>query len=322
MTVRFLKVICLLVVATSFSACQKVVLLQELEQRDASEIMVLLAKNGIKVDRQSVEKQQQTTWTLNISAADEQRARELLQDNNLPRQKELGLSGVCKETGLIPTPKMEKCRELLALKGEIINSLQTIPGVIDADVVINIPDKEDFPDENTAAPRPSASVVVQVDDSVQGSSALDEEKVKQFVASAITGLDIHDVAVIISHSGKGASPKGDSPKENLTFEDGKGIDPNEEVPVDGTNDESVEEEFVSVGGIEMKEESVNKFKLLISIILILFVVLSGSLIVVLLKLAQSRRGVGFAGRGSNPQLPEKVAVDHLVEEAGGQRPRG
>lgn len=299
-----------------FTACTEIVLLQDLEQRDANEIMVMLTRNGINVQRKVVEKQQTTTWMITVSSGDEMRARELLVANHLPRQRELGLSGVCKESGLIPTPKMEKCRELLALKGEIINSLESIPTVVDADVVINMPDKQDFPDENNPAPRPTASVVVQVDTPLGEAMAIDESKVQQFVANSVTGMDVRDVAVIITRS-SGARVLEDHPPEEST-----------NTPATVAEEEGEEEEgeeLSTVGGLLMDPDSAKKFKLMMVVGLVIVTVLSGTLIAVLLRMAKGRKigGVPAPVLDHKPALPEKVVMDNLVNEVGqaGRGPR-
>ncbi len=299
------------------TACTEIVLLQDLEQRDANEIMVMLARNGIEAKKKGVEKQQTTTWTITVLSGDETRARELLVANNLPRQRELGLSGVCKESGLIPTPKMEKCRELLALKGEIINSLESIPTVVDADVVLNMPDKQDFPDENNPAPRPTASVVIQVDTPLGETMVIDESKVQQFVANSVSGMDVRDVAVIITRSSGGGGTEN-QPDESIKT----AVTVGEE---DGEEGEELEEEFSTVGGLLMDPGSARKFKLIMVLGLVVVVALSGTLIAVLLKMARGRKTGGLPAMVNThqPALPDKAVMDNLVNEAGqaGRGPR-
>ena len=78
-------------VVTTFIACKdEVVLLQELDQRNTNEIMVVLSRNGIKARKQAIEKQQTVSWSVFVRGSDEPRAREILVDHNLPKQRELG----------------------------------------------------------------------------------------------------------------------------------------------------------------------------------------------------------------------------------------
>jgi len=310
------------------AACEKTALLEGLNQRDANEIMVLLNRNGIEVTQKHVEKQQESSTTLYVEKADENNARELLINAGLPRIKAMGLSEICKDTGLIPTPKMEKCREMLGLKGEIINSLQSIPGVITADVVINVPEKSDFPDPNQPQPRPSASVVLQVDTNNPATSSLDESKVQQFVANAVTGMDIRDVAVIIGRTAIGAMPINPATPNDTTQPANvdETVEDTQEA-TDETVDETVDEsETVSIGGLEMSSASSKKFKMILVGVLLLFMVMSAALIATLLRSVKSRkvtvsqRGglpVPHEGSGTSGALPEKVDMDALIQETGG-----
>lgn len=296
---------------------QQVPLLSGLDQKDANQIMVLLHKNGIQTKRTVVEKQQEMTWSISVSGRDEDHARELLVANHLPREKELGLKGVCKEAGLIPTPKTEKCRELLALKGEIINSLESIPGVVNADVVLNIPEKEDFPSEDTPPPRPTASVTVEVSKFGDGEARLTDAKIQRFVANSVSGMDERDVSVIISlaEGFKETLPQGSVGEPE---EDGESLD--EEV--------SDEAWMVSVGGLKMEKRSATKFKVLASLFLFVFALLSGGLIFILIRQARFReKSTALAPVGDNAALAERVDVDEVVQaaksapSAPGRRPR-
>jgi len=265
-----------------FIACQDTVLLQDLEQRDANEAMVLLSKNNIKARKASVEKQQKTSWVIKVALGDAVRAREILVAYHLPREKEMGLSGICKDAGLIPTPKTEKCREMLAIKGEIINTLESLPGVVDVEVVINVPDVEAFPNENAPVLGPRASIVVQIED--EGvKEVITEEKIQQFVANAVTGLDLRDVAVIISRASSGESTGVvvSSPSSGGTG--------TPEVACPEVSE--AEEPMVLVAGLKMTLPSAKKFKILGSVLLFLFVILAAVLIFTLFQLARYRERV-------------------------------
>ena len=290
-------------------ACQESVLLQGLDQKNANDVLVMLSKNGVKATREAVTKQQQTTYTLKVDSADWARARELLVVNNLPREKELGLSGICKDAGLIPTPKTEKCREMLAIKGEVINSLQSIPGVVSADVVLNIPDKQEFADENTPQQRPTASVVVQVGNWAD-QEVFSESKIQQFVANAVSGLDTRDVAVIISRIGLPADKGWDGSHDGSVTE----LD-SEEVIAGEEESDSESGSDVTVGGLSMDSASAAKFRLIASGVLIVFVLLAGALIFMLIKMVKNRQSSQVVTTALKPVLPEKNDMDQLVDAA-------
>src|SRR5436190_6917449 len=132
------------------SACGKESLYQNLTEQETNEMLVVLYKNGIDAEKVRVQQAQDFSYTISVPKDKIQKARKVLVDNNLPRKRALGFSEICKEKGLIPTPEEEKCRKLLALKGEIINSLEKVPGVIEADVVLNIPEVSEFSTDTQA----------------------------------------------------------------------------------------------------------------------------------------------------------------------------
>lgn len=262
----------------TFIACEQSGIVHDLTERDANEILVLLAKNSITATKQKVEKNQEVTWIITVSPGDQELARSILVANNLPKVRHGGLEGICKEAGLILTPKTEKCRELLAQKGEIINSLESIPGVVSADVVLNLPDKEDFPDENTVQLRPTASVTIQYLSDANVKTKLTEGKVQEFVANGVSGLDARDVTVIISYFEQNID------QNNLNQLEGT------ESP-DSTVSAQVEEEseMVSVGGLVMDEGSAKKFKALSVLFLVLLLLLAAAFIYALFRMSRLRK---------------------------------
>ena len=153
-----------------------------LSEEDANEILVVLQEEGIQAQKEK-----------EVQFDDLPLARSLLVAKNLPRQKELGLGGVYKEKGLIPTSDEQKARFLLALKGEIINSLEKLPEVIDADIVLNVPIKEEF--NRGEKKRPTASVVIKAMLPPNTQSSLSEMKIQEFVANSVEELAPRDVTV-------------------------------------------------------------------------------------------------------------------------------
>jgi type III secretion system YscJ/HrcJ family lipoprotein len=278
---RQLVHIFLFVILIPLVACKEVAVVHDLIERDANEIYVLLAQNDIKSSKEKVEKNQEVSWTINVTDTDEIQARSILVANNLPRVRHGGLEGICKDAGLILTPKTEKCREILAYKGEIINSLESIPGVVSADIVLNIPDKDEFPDPNTPTPRPTASVTVQYNlADPQVTTTLTDGKIQEFVANSVSGLDARDVAVIITYMQK---------------RDTKTVVPTPDTPpaqTDGTEPtvaSVIPTDLTEVVGLSMDADSAKKFKVITVVFLILFLFMAVAFIFVLLRMARLRK---------------------------------
>lgn len=197
---RLVISVIVVILAFALSACSRVELYGNLSEDDANEILVLLSENDIRTQKKKETRQNEVFYSILVSPDDVAKARSLLVQHNLPRRRQLGLTGVYKEKGLIPTPDEQKARFLLALKGELINSLMRIPDVVDADVVLNVPTVDEFADaELKKQKRPTASVVLKVKPEAVTNRTVTEAKVQQFVANGVEGLNPRDVTVVISY---------------------------------------------------------------------------------------------------------------------------
>ena len=257
------------------TACGKEILYQDLEERDANEILVVLYKHGIDAAKLKQEGTQEVAYMVQVPRDKIQDARRILVENNLPRKKELGFSGICKEKGLIPTPEEEKCRKLLALKGEIINSLERVPGVIDADVVLNIPEVSEFAaTEEAAKKRPTASAVIRVRKGEVGYDVR-EGNVQRFISNAVENLDPRDVTVIISYVDSPTEALAQGPQSPPSGEEGTVAEGNGEV--------------ATIAGLNMEQDSLQRFKIYAIIFLVILIGISSALILNVIKLTRMRQ---------------------------------
>ena len=279
-----------LIIFVSVIGCGKIELYQNLSEEDANEILVLLAENGIKATKKRTVVQNEASYSIEVPDAEMVRARSLLVKHNLPRRKELGLTGVYKDKGLIPTPDEQKARYILALKGEIINSLERIPHIVDADVVLNVPQKDEFASaEAQKRQRPTASIVVRVRPGDPGAVALSEQKIQQFVANAVEGMNPRDVTVIVSYISPGDSVlPGASTSVPFAGSLGK-----ERIQAPGLAPKGASSpppvmthELV---GLNLDAESKDRLKVYLLSFFVILVVLSVALIVVIIQGSRMRR---------------------------------
>ncbi|MFO1518548.1 MAG: hypothetical protein U1F57_02615 [bacterium] len=245
--------------------CAQLPIYHDLTENDANEILVALQDRGIEAQKIREEKSQNVSWSIQVSKKDAAAARKVLVENNLPHKKQLGFSGICKEKGLIPTPEEEKCRKVLALKGEIINSLERIPGVIDTDVVLNIPDVSEFASESQPAKKPTASAVIRVRKNPEGMD-LTEPKIQRFISNAVENLDPRDVSVVITY-----------------------VQPPEEMAKQHAVAAPTAKNLVSVAGLKMDATSKDNFKIYALVVLVLLLSVSVGLVFSLLKMTKLRR---------------------------------
>lgn len=278
--------------------CKRVELHHNLQEIEADEILVMLHQNGIEARKIKEVAGQEVSWTVSVSEKDLPKARQILISNSMPRRRELGLSGVYKEKGLIPTPDEQKARFLLALKGEIINSLQKIPGVVDSDVVLNVPSESEFADLDPVKKRPTASVVVKTRNDERIAQTVTEAKVQRFVANSIPNMDPNDVAVIVTRIDTGAAGFAPGPMPPTPFAP---LIPSEQVE-EGELLPSAGGETVELAGLKMTPDSIGRFKGYIIGLLTLLVGVSLFLLFNIVRLNRLRLKVQRASR------PERMAL--------------
>jgi type III secretion protein J len=178
------------------SACVTHSLQTGLSEQDAQEIVVLLNENGIDsfAAKGVSEKKGEEKWDVMIRGGDQNLARawRVLEENGLPRQKDKGLEDVFSNSGMIPTATEEKARLLLGVSGEISRALKSVAGVVDAHVLVVMPDVSPILDKSDRTP-PTASVLLKY----RGHDLpLAEDDVKKLVARAVEGLQPENVAVV------------------------------------------------------------------------------------------------------------------------------
>jgi len=269
-----------------------------LGEQEVNEILVVLYQNGVNATKVKTESSQDISYSITVPKDQIQLARRILVENNLPKARELGSEGICKEKGLIPTPEEEKCRKLLAKKGDIINSLQRVPGVIDADIVLNVPEISPFNTESQANTRPTASAVIRVKKSPDGYEVT-EARMQQFISKSIEGLDPRDVSVIITF----VQP----PQEILA----KGPQ------VAGGDIAGGNVKLAAIAGLVMKAESVKRFKIFAVVMLVLLLGVSAALILNVIKLTKMRQELKVSKLNSGLAEVQGGASPPLLEGSGG-----
>ncbi len=278
-------------------ACNKQLpIVHDLSERDANEIVVLLARNQIDATKVKEEKNQEVSWSLTVAENERIQAQGILVANNLPRLRQGGLEGVCKDSSMIVTEETEKCRKLLAYKGEIINSLESIPGVVSADVVLNIPDTDVFRDENTPQPLPTASVTLKYLTDANVKTELNEGKIQEFVANSVNGMDARNVTVIISYLEQSFVGDGSPASALRALGAVTSLEGNDKVATEQNKDSDLVSE--KVAGIEVTSASATKLKVVFGVILLIFIVLVVGLIFAVVRLSSMRRQ---SGQGSGAE---------------------
>jgi type III secretion protein J len=182
--------------ALTLTACVTHELQTGLTEQQAQQIVVLLYENGIDafVTKAASEKKGEDNWTVLIRGGDQNLARawSVLQENGLPQEKDKGLEDVFANAGMIPTATEEKARLLMGISGEIDQTLKSVSGIVDARVLVVLPEASPLLDTSERVP-PTASVLIKY----RGADLpLSEADVKKLVARAVEGLQPENVAVV------------------------------------------------------------------------------------------------------------------------------
>lgn len=305
---RFFKknfLLCFLLGLCLLTACTQDPLYQDLTERDANEILVVLYHNGVDASKKRIEKGQEFSYIISVPRGQLQQARQILVTNNLPHEKQLGFSGICQEKGLIPTPEEEKCRKLLALKGEIINSLEKIPGVIQADVVLNIPIASEFSTDGVEK-KPTASAILRMRKDSEGESVT-ESRIQRFISNTVENLDPRDVSVIVSYS--------ESPEKILA---GGPLSPTSMASTEAAGKIG----NVGIAGLSMHEGSLKRFKIYATCMLVLLLGVSAALIVNVIKLTRMRQELKVSkAQAGLSELPSGETPPLLADGASNSTPQ-
>ena len=193
---RLLKLLALVVVTAFLSSCVTHELQTGLSEQDAQEIVVLLNEHNIEAyaARVAGEKKGEEKWSVMVRGGDQHLAQawRVLRENGLPRQKDKGLEDVFSNSGMIPTATEEKARLLVGISGEINRTLKSVNGVVDAHVLVVMPESSPLLDKSERVP-PTASVLIKYRG---GDVPLTEDDVRKLVARAVEGLQPENVAVV------------------------------------------------------------------------------------------------------------------------------
>jgi type III secretion protein J len=243
------------------------VIVSDLEEREANEIIVFLASKGIAAHKTASASAGPAggggapKYSITVEGGKSTEAMAFLNQNGLPRIKGTNLLDLFAKSGLMTSDKEESIRYQAGLAEQIANTIRKIDGVIDADVQLS------FPAENTSivAGQQATNQKITAAVYVKHQGVLDDPnshlviKIKRLVSGSVNGLDVNDVTVI-------------SDRSRFT---------------DITLTPSIDEmspkakEYVSVWSIVMSKNSASRFRVLfffLSFLVILLSVVSGWLV--------------------------------------------
>lgn len=187
------------------------VIISDVDEREANEIVVFLANKGIpseKVPSSSASPmgggEGGTRWGISVESNQSTEAMAYLNQNGLPRKKGTSLLDLFAKANFMSSEKEETIRYQAGLAEQIASMIRKIDGVIDADVQLSFPVAEGgpvSPGQTQAQPKKiTAAVFVKHQGIIDDPNSHLVAKIKRLVSGSITGLDINDVTIISDRS--------------------------------------------------------------------------------------------------------------------------
>jgi type III secretion protein J len=243
------------------TACENSrVIVNNIEEREANQIVVFLASRGIDAQKIAAKttggglESAVPMFNIAVGEKDMTEAMAILNQNGLPRAKGTNLLELFAKQGLMTTEKEESIRYQAGLEQQIANTIRKIDGVIEADVQLSFPEATSaLGATTTPQQRPTAAVYVKHQGILDDPNSHLVSKIKRLVASSVNGLDINDVTVISDRSRFTDVTLGTS-LEAASFQP---------------------KEYTSIWSIVVSKSSVAKFRLLFLLLIAISIALLG-----------------------------------------------
>jgi type III secretion protein J len=190
------------------AACGREKLLHDLDERQASEVVVALDDGGIRAHKVRPGGAE-GTFSIEVAASDAPRAMRVLAERDLPRPRPPGLGEVFGKGGLVPTPTEERALYQHAIAGELARSLEAVEGVVGARVHLALAEAD--PLRPAERPLPRASVLVRCRPSACSSVRAMEPGIRALVAGAADRLEASAVSVVVTEAREAPRPAAPPP---------------------------------------------------------------------------------------------------------------
>jgi type III secretion protein J len=178
----------LLLAALLLSACEAE-LYNNLDQRQANEMVATLQQRGIPAQRMAVKGGQYTVVVDKARFAD---AINILKEAGLPKQEFQSMGQVFKKDGLVSSPTQERAQMIFALSQELSRTVSEIDGVLSARVHLVLPENDPLRQQLVPS---SASVFIRHRSSTPVGNLVPQ--VKMLVANGVAGLSYDKVSVVL-----------------------------------------------------------------------------------------------------------------------------
>ena len=177
-----------LLAALLLSACEAE-LYNNLDQRQANEMVATLQQRGIPAQRVAVKGGQ---YTVVVDKGRFAESITILKDAGLPRQEFQTMGQVFKKDGLVSSPTQERAQMIFALSQELSRTVSEIDGVLSARVHLVLPENDPLRQQLVPS---SASVFIRHRSNAPVGNLVPQ--VKMLVANGVAGLSYDKVSVVL-----------------------------------------------------------------------------------------------------------------------------
>ena len=185
---RWVQRALVLLVALLLSACEAE-LYNNLDQRQANEMVATLQQRGIPAQRMAVKGGQYTVVVDKGRFAD---SIAILTEAGLPKQEFQTMGQIFKKDGLVSSPMQERAQMIFALSQELSRTVSEIDGVLSARVHLVLPENDPLRQQLVPS---SASVFIRHRSNTPVGNLVPQ--VKMLVANGVAGLSYDKVSVVL-----------------------------------------------------------------------------------------------------------------------------
>ncbi|QXI27095.1 EscJ/YscJ/HrcJ family type III secretion inner membrane ring protein [Pseudomonas vanderleydeniana] len=176
------------------AGCRQPDLLDGLDQQQANEVVAVLQRNNIGVDKRDNGK---AGYSVRVARVDFPAAVDLLSLYSLPSRPRLEVAELFPADSLVASPRAEKARLYSALEQRLEQSLNLLEGVVSARVHVSY-DLEAGEGGRKAAPVHLSALAVHERDVEPGLLVGD---IKRLLKNSFAGLEYEHISVVLSRRG-------------------------------------------------------------------------------------------------------------------------
>ena len=187
--IPFLRWACWVLLALALGGCSKEMLLRDLTERDANEIVGVLYASS--VESQKVADAKGKTFAVEVLSSDLPRAVAVLRALGLPKSPRPNLNEVFRSSGFAPTPFEERVRYLFGLAQELERTVSLMEGVLQTRVHVVTPDSTS---KLIDLQQSKASVYLSYDDRYDLEVLV--PRIRKLVSDSIEGLSPSRVEIL------------------------------------------------------------------------------------------------------------------------------